>query len=121
MGRKFKKGCLNALKAIAENQTEMINVGFRQAEALKEANDIKRYELSVKDRVDISLKEYEYLKNELAKEKGINAKLGVIMAKFGLAEFVENLIPQTGEVETMKDPQTLTTKVTIRFDVKNTM
>ena len=122
MERKKKKGCLNTkdyLKAIAENQTEIINTMFAQNKRLEEANHLKKMELEVKDRVDISLNEYNAMKSELAERREQVGKLGAIMAKFGLAEFVETMIPQSCRVETMEDPARRTTRVLIQFDVRD--
>lgn len=122
MERKKKKGCLNTkdyLKAISENQTEMINTMFAQNKRLEEANHLKKMELEVKDRVDISLNEYNAMKCELAERREQTARLSAIVAKFKLAEFAEKMIPSSGVIETMKDPARPTTRVLIQFDVRN--
>lgn len=126
MERKKKKRRLNTkdyLKAITENQTEMINTMFdtmfAQNKRLEEANHLKKRELEVKDRVDISLNEYNAMKCELAELREQTAKLSAIIERFKLAEFVEKMMPETGIVTTMKDPARLTTRVFIQFDVRD--
>ena len=122
MERKKKKGCLNTkdyLKAMSENQTEIINTLFAQNKHLAEANHLKKMELETKDRVDISLNEYNAMKCELAERREQNAKLVEIMARCKMAEFVETMIPQSIVISTMEDPARLTTRVNIQFDVRD--
>lgn len=122
MERKKKKGCLNTkdyLKAMSENQTEIINTLFAQNKHLEEANRLKRVELETKDRVDISLNEYNAMKHELAERREQVAKLAEIMTRCKIAEFVEAMIPQSIVISTMEDPARLTTRVNIQFDVRD--
>lgn len=124
MERKKKKRCLNTkdyLKAIAENQTEMINTMFAQNKHLAEANHLKKMELETKDRVDISLNEYNAMKCELAERREQIVKLAEIMTRCKMAEFVEAMIPQSIVISTMKDPARLTTRVNIQFDVRDVL
>ena len=122
MEKKKKKGCLNIkdyLKAMSENQTEIINTLFAQNKHLAEANHLKKMELETKDRVDISLNEYNAIKCELAERREQTRRMEEILHKFKLVEFVDKLIPSTGVIETLKDPARLTTRVFIQFDVRD--
>lgn len=93
-----------------------------QKDLMHERNSLERarleWEQETKDRVDISLKEYEQLKGDLEKYKATAEHYKDIFDIMKIAEYVDSIEPSTIRIATMKDPVRLSTRVNIQFDCK---
>lgn len=87
-------------------------------EQVKVEQDKLKYEKETKDRVDISLKEYEQLKRDLEQYKATAEHYEEIFDRLKVAKYIERAEPSTIVVSTMKDPIRLSTKVHIQFESK---
>lgn len=91
-----------------------------QKDLMHERNRLKRarleWEQETKDRVDISLKEYEQLKRDLEQYKATAEHYKEIFDIMKIAEYVDRIEPYTIRVTTMKDPVRLSTRVDIQFE-----
>lgn len=85
---------------------------------VKVEQDKLKYEKETKDRVDISLKEYEQLKRDLEMYKSTAEHYEEIFDRLKVAKYIERAEPSTIVVSTMKDPIRLSTKVHIQFESK---
>ena len=85
---------------------------------VKVEQDKLKYEKETKDRVDISLKEYEQLKRDLEQYKATSEHYKEIFDIMKIAEYVDRIEPYTIRVTTMKDPVRLSTRVDIHFESK---
>lgn len=85
---------------------------------VKVEQDKLKYEKETKDRVDISLKEYEQLKRDLEKYKATAEHYEEIFDRMKMAEYVDRIEPSTLQVSTMEDPIRLSTRVHIQFESK---
>lgn len=119
MGKKFKISINNKLTEIANSQAQaQIIMGMQQKE-LQEANRLKQRELENRDRVDIPLKDYNFMRERLEALTNANKELATIIDKFKLMQFVDKIMPETAVIETMKDPASLKTRVFIQFYVND--
>ena len=73
------------------------------------------FEKKTKDRVDISLREYEEMKRNMEWLQSQNNKYASIFAKLKLDQYIDCIDPRTVVVITEKDLQSLNTKVHISF------
>lgn len=76
------------------------------------------WEQKTKDRVDISLKEYEQLKRDLEQYKATAEHYKDIFDIMKMAEYLDSIEPSTIRITTMKDPVRLSTRVDIQFESK---
>ena len=87
---------------------------------LEEQNKINkdrlRWEKETKDRVDISLKEYQEMKERIANLEAKEFKSNVIFEKIGILEHFDKIDTSSIVVATMRDHARLSTRVTIQFD-----
>lgn len=93
-----------------------------QKDLMHERNRLERarleWEQETKDRVDISLKQYEEMKKQIETLKEQNEKYINIFERMGVEEWANDIEPSTIEVATMKDPIRLSTRVHIQFECK---
>lgn len=93
-----------------------------QKDLMHERNRLERarleWEQETKDRVDISLKQYEEMKSQIETLKEQNEKYINIFKRMGVEEWANDIEPSTIEVATMKDPIRLSTRVHIQFECK---
>ena len=89
---------------------------------MHERNNIEKarleWEQDTRDRVDISLKEYEQLKRDLEQYKATAKHYKEIFDRMKIAEYVDSIEPSTIEIATMKDRMRLSTRVNIQFESK---
>lgn len=80
----------------------------------------KKFEIEqrTKDRVDISLKEYEDMKSKIEILEEQNEEYRAIFERMGIDKWVNDIEPSTIEIATMKDPIRLSTRVHIQFESK---
>ena len=79
---------------------------------------ISEKEIKSKDRVDISLEEYENLKNELSDLHRENCALKLTLRSIGLpAEIIDRIIPQSVRVERCDDYRDFKMHYRINFSV----
>lgn len=94
-----------------------------QKDLMHERNRLERarleWEQETKDRVNISLKEYEEMKNQIKTLKEQNEKYINIFERMGVGEWANSIEPSTIEVATMKDPIRLSTRVHIQFESRH--
>lgn len=84
----------------------------------KQLKDISEAEIKSKDRVDITLAEYERLKSDLRRYEEKSRRLEAIVAKLGIPDEVIDAIDiSTIAVETCDDPMHFVTHYRIRFIV----
>lgn len=87
---------------------------------MHERNNIEKarleWEQDTRDRVDISLKEYEQLKGDLEQYKSTAKHYKEIFDRMKIAEYVDSIEPSTIEIATMKDQIRLSTRVNIQFE-----
>lgn len=76
------------------------------------------FEKETKDRVDISLKQYEEMKRKIETLEEQNEKYKNIFERMGVEEWANDIEPNTIQVSTMKDPVRLSTRVHIQFESK---
>lgn len=109
---------LISANCIAESN-ERLGRNIRQAneELADRMSEISHAEIKAKDRVDISLEEYERMKHELEHYRGENAKFRAI---FDSVKIPINLkiIPESIRTEYMVDRQWWCTRYRIEFDVE---
>ena len=93
-----------------------------QKDLMHERNKIEKarldWEQETRDRVDISLKEYEQLKRDLEQYKATAKHYEEIFDRMKIAEYVDSIEPSTIEIATMKDQMRLSTRVNIQFESK---
>ena len=93
-----------------------------QKDLMHERNKLERarleWEQETKDRVDISLKEYEQLKRNLEQYKATAEHYKDIFDIMKIAEYIDNIEPSTIRIATMKDPVRLSTRVDVQFESK---
>lgn len=103
---------------------------YNNKQSKAEENRLKREELDLKarelafqektkDRVDISLKEYENLKRELERYRYKCRVQEELLDKIQLTNYVSRIDPNSIRVETTKDLMRLKTRVIIAFDINS--
>jgi hypothetical protein len=74
--------------------------------------------LAVKDRVDISLAEYERLKNNVKQYEDSLRKMGELITRMGIpVEVIESIIPDSVAVYHNNDPIEFKRHYCVKFDV----
>lgn len=93
-----------------------------QKDLMHERNKLERerleWEQETKDRVDISLKEYEQLKRNLEQYKATAEHYKDVFDIMKIAEYIDRIEPSTIRITTMKDPVRLSTRVDVQFESK---
>ena len=93
-----------------------------QKDLMHERNKLERarleWEQETKDRVDISLKEYEQLKRNLEQYKATAEHYKDIFDIMKIAGYIDRIEPSTIRITTMKDPVRLSTRVDVQFESK---
>lgn len=93
-----------------------------QKDLMHERNRLERarleWEQETKDRVDISLKEYEQLKGDLEQYKATAEHYKDVFDIMKIEEYIDSIEPSTIRITTMKDPVRLSTRVNIQFESK---
>lgn len=92
------------------------------AKALREHDDtlksVSHAEIKSKDRVDISLAEYEQLKTELAHLRSENSRLRIAFLNIGIpAEIINMIIPDSIKVHRCDDYRDFKMHYRVTFDV----
>ena len=117
------KQYLKQIVSDIENDLSTVNRNIiKQTEEIEKQNALQKekleWEKETKDRVDISLKEYEEMKRKIAVLEEQNEKYKTAFDRIGATEWVDSIEPSTVEVATMKDPVRLSTRVHIQFESK---
>lgn len=103
----------------SEKAARIVNRGLEKLGG--DLRSISQAEIEARDRVDITLKEYEKLKNDVAKYERRLADIGRLIIRLGIpAEEIEHIIPGSICVETINDPINLSTRYKITFYVDDT-
>lgn len=93
-----------------------------QKDLMRERNRIERarleWEQETKDRVDISLKEYDRLKRDLADLRGKLERYETVFETLKLNEYIDYIDPHSMTISTLKDPARISTRVLIQFECK---
>ena len=91
-----------------------------QKDLMHERNKIEKerlqWEEETKDRVDIPLKKYEAMKEQIDHLTRKNYHYEEIFERLRINEIIDKIDPATILMSTMKDQMRMTTKVTIQFD-----
>lgn len=110
------------LRHISNSNEEMASAIRENNGLLIEQTEIEqkklKHEIETKDRVNISLKQYEEMKSQIETLKEQNEKYINIFERMGVEEWANDIEPSTIEVATMKDPIRLSTRVHIQFECK---
>ena len=104
-------GDCEALGKIAELQKQL-------AEKDKIEKERLQWEQETKDRVDIPLKKYEAMKEQIDHLTRKNYHYEEIFERLRINEIIDKIDPATIVLSTMKDPMRLTTRVNIQFECK---
>ena len=76
-------------------------------------------EIKSKDRVDITLKEYDELRNNLRRYEERCRKMGSMIMQMGIPyEVIEHIIPGSIDVTTCNDPCNFKRRYRVEFDVE---
>ena len=110
------------LRDISNSNEEMASATRENNRLLIEQTEIEqkklKHEIETKDRVNISLKQYEEMKRMIEILETQNEKYRTIFEGMGVEEWANDIEPNTIEVATMKDPIRLSTRVHIQFECK---
>lgn len=83
---------------------------------------ISEAEIKSKDRVDITLKEYEQLKDNVRKYEERCRKMGSMIMQMGIPyEVIEHIIPGSIDVATCDDPCNFKRRYRVEFDVEDSL
>lgn len=120
--KKKKPKIKDYLRYISNSNEEMASAIRENNRLLIEQTEIEqkklKHEIETKDRVDISLKEYEQLKRNLEQYKANAEHYKDIFDIMNIAEYLDSIEPNTIRITTMKDPVRLSTRVNIQFESK---
>ena len=101
-----------------ENQNQLNRQSIKQQKEQFEAYQMLELEkLKVKDRVDLSLKEYNEMRELLKDYKERNNLLRNIIEKFKLYDFVDDIDPNTVQSLIVEDPIHYRKKITLTFEI----
>ena len=93
-----------------------------QKDLMHERNKIEKerlqWEQETKDRVDIPLKKYEAMKEQIDHLTRKNYHYEEIFERLRINEIIDKIDPATIVLSTMKAPMRLTTRVNIQFECK---
>lgn len=93
-----------------------------QKDLMHERNKIEKerlqWEQETKDRVNIPLKKYEAMKEQIDHLTRKNYHYEEIFERLRINEIIDKIDPATIVLSTMKDPMRLTTRVNIQFECK---
>lgn len=106
--------------AVDDLSDNMLTANRIKEEELKLNRERLDFEKNTKDRVDISLNEYNEMKSKISILEELQIKQVRLIENFKLEKFVDRVVPGTLKIETMKDPMTCSTKVCIIFNCDNT-
>ena len=96
----------------------MINKNKELAEKNKIEKERLQWEEETKDRVDIPLKKYEAMKEQIDHLTRKNYHYEEIFERLRINEIIDKVDPATIVLSTMKDPMRLSTRVNIQFECK---
>lgn len=85
---------------------------------VKVEQDKLKYEKETKDRVDISLKEYEQLKRDLRDVRGKLERYKAVFETLKINQYIDYIDPNSMTISTLKDPQRISTRFFIQFECK---
>lgn len=85
---------------------------------VKVEQDKLKYEKETKDRVDISLKEYEQLKKDLKDVRGKLERYEAVFETLKLNQYIDYIDPHSMTISTLKDPERISTRVFIQFECR---
>lgn len=74
------------------------------------------FERETKDRVNISLKEYEELKRDLKHYKELTEYQQEVLSKIGIDRFIDSINPKTLTVQVVENPMRFNSKIHIVFE-----
>ena len=94
----------------------VINKNKELAEKNKIEKERLQWEQETKDRVNIPLKKYEAMKEQIGHLTRKNYHYEEIFERLRINEIIDKIDPATILMSTMKDQMRMTTKVTIQFD-----
>lgn len=106
------------------NDIESVNNSIKKQNLeLEEQNKINkdrlRWEKETKDRVNISLKEYQEMKERIAYLEAKEFRSNVIFEKIKMLEHFDKIDTSSIVVGTMRDHARLSTRVNIQFDCRD--
>ena len=90
------------------------------ANQIREANELKVEEMALRDRVDISRKEYEEMKKEIEYLRFAHANYNAFLEAIRAADYWGKVVPGTVKVVENIEPASLKSYVIIKFEVKDT-
>lgn len=96
----------------------MINKNKELAEKNKIEKERLQWEQETKDRVNIPLKKYEAMKEQIDHLTRKNYHYEEIFERLRINEIIDKIDPATIVLSTMKDPMRLSTRVNIQFECK---
>lgn len=98
-------------------QNNLKEVELRQSKKqADEQMEIEKQKLAVKDRVDISVKEYEEMKEQIKELSASNTKLKSLLRKLEIEKYLEVIDINSIEVKGIVEPLTMKKQVYIKFD-----
>lgn len=93
-----------------------------QKDLMHERNKIEKarldWEQETRDRVDISLKEYEQLKRDLGDLRDKLERYETVFKTLRINEYIDYIDPNSMTISTLKDPARMSTRVLVQFDCK---
>lgn len=102
--------------AVDDLSDNMLTANRIKEEELKLNRERLDFERNTKDRVDISLTEYNEMKSKIGILEELQIKQLRLIETFKLERFVDRVVPGTLKIETMRDPMTCSTRVCIVFN-----
>lgn len=103
------------LKGLREDLDRSNNLKSRE---LKQSKEIAEKELAVKDRVNLSLKEYKEMQDKIAALESNNDFLEGVFKELKLKDYLSNIDFETIEIRTYKDDLRCKHKMVIAFDLE---
>lgn len=93
-----------------------------QKDLMHERNRLERarlkWEQETRDRVDISLKDYEQLNRDLRDLREILERYKTIFETLKIGEYIDYIDPHSMVITTSKDPARISTRVFVQFECK---
>ena len=112
----------DCIKFVCDGLDTINNTMTSQKDLMHERNRVERarleWEQETKERVNIPLKKYEAMKEQIHHLTRKNYHYEEIFERLRINEIIDKIDPATIVLSTMKDPMRLTTRVNIQFECK---
>lgn len=113
-----QKQILESIKYVNQRQlTEQKEFNQKMIQLKEQENNLKEQELKNRNRVDISLVEYEQMQQEIKTLKEINKRYENVFEHFKLSEYLHRINENTIEVSSYQDYPKNKTIIKITFEL----